>query len=728
MSETAVVTLLFCDLVSSTELLTALGDDANDEVRRALSSALERVVGEHRGTVVKSIGDGMMVSFRTSAADAVACAAAMQRAAAAVERTGARIGLELRVGISSGEASHEGDDWFGTPVVEAARLEAAASAGQILVSEVVRALVGTRGGAKFRSAGTRQFKGFDRPVPVVEVVWRDASTPPKVKRKKKRPSWRRTLVAGAALVLVAGAAVAAGLVFMPGDSGGDDKAAVIPAATLVAEGYTPVLEPRDCPAELTSDPAVRCHDLVVPEDRSKPAGRQIRILVMVAPSNAEPAGVPTVFIGEAYGTLYANLDPGVLGQPAGSDVRDYGDVVAFGVRGRRFSQPMLACPEVSGLQRELLALPDNGPEANELWLEAAEQCGRRLAGEGVDLNAYGQDEIVDDLRDLAIAKGWHQINVQGSYDLSRTAVLLAARYPGLVRSVVLAAPFPVDATWYEDRLSNFDSAFQAYYAACRADPACEQAFPNLEQAVPAIYAQFQQDPVVVPAADPAGGPDISVLINGDRFADITALGRNAQDLLPSSAAQWVTADQESGSRALAAYVVLASAVDVSYGGDADPWGANFSAYCEDVDQHVVRGDLAAAESLYPLLRVYAHDPLFDLCARWPAQARSRAIGPLETASAVPALIFTGALDPFAPPAYAQRAANAFTHATVAVFPDLASDVLTVGPPCISALRLEFLRDPTAELDIDGCIEQVPAIAFEGTGTSGTIPAGPTGAP
>ena len=550
---------------------------------------------------------------------------------------------------------------------------------------------------------------------------------PTVKHNTARPK-RRTLAGGAALVVVAGTAIAAGLVFMLRDSGGNDKAAVIPVTTLVAEGYVPKLEPRDCPPELTSDPAVRCHDLVVPEDRSKPAGRQIRILVMVAPSKAEPAGIPTVFIGEAYGTLYANLDGGVLGQPAGLDVRDYGDVVAFGVRGRRFSQPMLACPEVSGVQFELLALPDNGPAANKRWLDAAEQCGRRLAGEGVDLNVYGQDEIVKDVRDLAIAKGWRQINLQGSYDLSRTAVLLAARYPGLVRSVVLAAPFPVDATWYEDRLSNFNAAFEGYYAACRADPACEQAFPNLEQAQPAIYAQLQQDPVVVPVRDPAGGPDISVLLNGDRESDIVALGRSGQDLLPSSAASWVSKEVDAGGRATAAAVVLVAAPDTSYGQGADPWGANFSAYCEDVDKNVVRFNLAGEEALYPLLRVYAHDPLFELCPRWPTQARSRAIGTLETASAVPALIMTGALDPFAPRAYAQRAAKAFTHATVAVFPDLTSDVLTVGPPCISALRLDFLRNPKAKLDVDGCIAKVPPIAFVGTGQAGTTPAVPTSAP
>ena len=172
MPETAVVTLLFCDLVGSTELLRSLGEDANDEVRRELFAALERVVADHRGTGVKSAGDGMMVSFRTSAADAVACASAMQRAVAAIERDGAPMGLELRIGISSGEASHEAGDWFGTPVVQAARLEAAARPGQILVSHATHALLEGEilEGLALRHVGERQLAGADEPAAVYELL------------------------------------------------------------------------------------------------------------------------------------------------------------------------------------------------------------------------------------------------------------------------------------------------------------------------------------------------------------------------------------------------------------------------------------------------------------------------------------------------------------------------------------------------------------------------------
>jgi pimeloyl-ACP methyl ester carboxylesterase len=695
-------------MVGSTELLTSLGDDANDEVRRVLLAALEREVREHRGTVIKSMGDGMMVSFRASAADAVACAAAMQRAMMKLEREGAPLALELRVGISSGEAAYEGGDWFGTPVVEAARLEAAASPGQILVSEVVRSIVGTRGGAQFRSAGTRELKGFARPVPVVEVLWRDASTPRPVKRKTQRRRSRRTLVAGAALIVVAGAALAVTLVFVLRDSGQatDTTGASLP---LVAEGYVPKLEPRDCPPELHRDPDVRCQNLIVPEDRAIPTGRQVRILVTVAPATSQQAGVPLVNIGALSGTAGA------------SDLRKYADVVGIGVRGTQFSEPTLTCPEVANVQRRILGLPTNGPEANALFLDAAQQCGGRLASEGVDLSAYGDNAIADDVRDLAIAMDWRQINVEGAaifsaadqlsfLRTSHTAILIAAGYPGLVHAVVLGQPYPPQAR--PSDITGYNAALQGYYAACHADAACERAFPGLEQAVLASLARDRQKPAVIMTADPAGGPDIAVMVDGDRnvVGLVSVLGHpGAYAFVASTVFQG-----ERGLPALAAWLVQQTPLDPE-----TPWGAYFSEYCEiDAQQPLPGARTEAAALQYPLFGVFARDPYLKLCARWPTKPPAGAISRFETAIQAPALIITGELDPISPRDYAQAAANVFRDATVAVFPSLtdlfADKELEVGPPCIAALRLAFLRDPRAKLDVDGCIAKVPPIAFVGT--------------
>ncbi len=153
MVQTRTVTILFCDVVGSTALMTRLGDDANDRLRRRLFVALREAVAANRGEEVKTAGDDMMVAFPASAADAVSCAVAMQRAVSRLGASDPLLGLAIRVGLSSGEASNEDNDWFGVPVVEAARLETAARTGQILCADVTRVLVGSRGGHIFTPVG-----------------------------------------------------------------------------------------------------------------------------------------------------------------------------------------------------------------------------------------------------------------------------------------------------------------------------------------------------------------------------------------------------------------------------------------------------------------------------------------------------------------------------------------------------------------------------------------------
>ena len=118
---TEIVAVLFCDLVGSTALLARLGDDANDALRRDVFAALREPLSRHRGEEVKSQGDGLMVAFRSSAAEAVACAVEMHRSMHRLDQR-QPLGLAIRVGVSLGEARFEDDDWFGAPVVEAARL------------------------------------------------------------------------------------------------------------------------------------------------------------------------------------------------------------------------------------------------------------------------------------------------------------------------------------------------------------------------------------------------------------------------------------------------------------------------------------------------------------------------------------------------------------------------------------------------------------------------------
>lgn len=164
------VVICFTDIVESTALLSRLGDEVFDDLRRRHFSELSREVEALGGEVVKNLGDGLMISF-ASASDAVVAAVAMQRAVDAAGRRRESDRLAIRIGVSAGDATFENGDWFGVPVVESSRLCAAAGAGQILVSEVVRLLAGTRGGHEFRPMGAMELKGLAQPLDVSEVAW-----------------------------------------------------------------------------------------------------------------------------------------------------------------------------------------------------------------------------------------------------------------------------------------------------------------------------------------------------------------------------------------------------------------------------------------------------------------------------------------------------------------------------------------------------------------------------
>ena len=166
-SESAV--LLFTDIVDSTRLMTGMPPDAAEETRRQHFAVLREAVAEHGGEEIKNLGDGIMILF-TSAARAIACAVAMQQGTERANRTSPHA-IGLRAGLSGGDVVRDEGDCFGDPVVEASRLCAECTGGQILAAEIVRIMAGRRCRHECRSVGPLNLKGLPEPVPTIEVLW-----------------------------------------------------------------------------------------------------------------------------------------------------------------------------------------------------------------------------------------------------------------------------------------------------------------------------------------------------------------------------------------------------------------------------------------------------------------------------------------------------------------------------------------------------------------------------
>ncbi len=174
MARTITVSVLFTDLVGSTELADRLDPDAAHALRREHFTVLRDAVSAHGGTEIKNLGDGLMVVF-PSVRDALDGAVAIQQH---VERRnrGRDHRLEVRIGLGTGDATMDEGDYFGPPVVEAARLCAAASGGSILTTDLVR-LHGSRTAHTFRLVGERALKGLHDPIVVMELEWSPAPAP-----------------------------------------------------------------------------------------------------------------------------------------------------------------------------------------------------------------------------------------------------------------------------------------------------------------------------------------------------------------------------------------------------------------------------------------------------------------------------------------------------------------------------------------------------------------------
>lgn len=105
-----------------------------------------------------------------SAAAAIDCAVSMNQLIEVRNRT-ADDRFDIRVGVSVGDATYDEGDYFGPAVIEAARLCARAQPGQVLLTDVTRVMVGSRGGHRFASVGELALKGLPEPVPAHELSW-----------------------------------------------------------------------------------------------------------------------------------------------------------------------------------------------------------------------------------------------------------------------------------------------------------------------------------------------------------------------------------------------------------------------------------------------------------------------------------------------------------------------------------------------------------------------------
>lgn len=160
------LTLMFTDVEGSTAHARELGDRQYTQLMIDHISLVSSLAHRNGGQVVKTVGDGALLVF-SSARAAVTCAVDIQRATES-----ASVPYAVRIGVHAGDVVRTDSDVMGFAVNKAARVTSAAAGGQVVVSSVVRELVGSHPDCQFGGSFFAELKGIEGIHELVPVEWR----------------------------------------------------------------------------------------------------------------------------------------------------------------------------------------------------------------------------------------------------------------------------------------------------------------------------------------------------------------------------------------------------------------------------------------------------------------------------------------------------------------------------------------------------------------------------
>jgi pimeloyl-ACP methyl ester carboxylesterase len=378
------------------------------------------------------------------------------------------------------------------------------------------------------------------------------------------------------------------------------------------------------------------------------------------------------------------------------------------MRGFVDSDPELTCPEMTPVLTSALAYPSLDRSELARSTDAMRHCRSRLVAAGIDPSQYNSDAAAHDLLDLMVALHIHRANFIAFEQADAEVFDVLGQAPAAVRSITLDNPPPPGATVLSDPIGDLAGAFTRFVALCDADPVCAHGYPNLGESDRSISAKLAQPPLVT-TANPSGSnlPPVHILLDAPRIADALAFALSQPSAYP------LIPEAINPTNQTAALATIASAaVQNDYppqGADAT-WGAQASYGCAyDINTQDVQSQTLEAHTL-PQFAQANSAQWTQWCKAWNVPDISATLSQ-PVVSNVPALFFRGALAPDGNPNWIPTITRGLSNAQTVVFPTLGSDLLASGPPCLSALRRQFLTDPNATLDTAACEKQSPPIQF-----------------
>jgi pimeloyl-ACP methyl ester carboxylesterase len=292
--------------------------------------------------------------------------------------------------------------------------------------------------------------------------------------------------------------------------------------------------PTPVAAEEVDGKTTVCGILTVPENYSKPHGRQIEISYAIYKSKSlSPQPDPLIVLHGGPGGTDMNVISGFTSYYAAQ--RQTRDVILFDQRGSRFSGDLMCAPTKLGLNTITQDPKSEGATQFDKYQSLVANifktklsgfdysdnlagyaffkiCSEVLQRAGFDLNQYNTSTNARDVVNLADALGYNKINLYGISYGTYLAMRVMRDFPERLRSVVLDSTIPPNVNKYEAIVEDLEVALLNLLEDCGHDSACNRAYPNLKSRTIKLINSLAQKPIPLSKDQSIGINEIAALI------------------------------------------------------------------------------------------------------------------------------------------------------------------------------------------------------------------------
>ena len=454
----------------------------------------------------------------------------------------------------------------------------------------------------------------------------------------------------------------------------------------------PDWSPIKCPMEVPARYQVECGLVTVPEDHDSAESPTVQLAVAIVRGSGDtPAPDSLLFINGGPGARTLDSISLWLETFSLGPLLAKRDIIFFDQRGTGYSRPALVCP----------GFPSSNPLVGLQDAAAVAACRDRLAESGINLGAYTSAQNAADIAALREALGYERWNLYGVSYGARIALTVLRDHPAGVRSVVLDATTPIEANLLLEDPGNAQRALRHLFAACRADPVCRIAYPDIERVYSELAEELARNPISLEITNPKTGQIKAEKVNG-AILNGTVLG-----MLGSPEAAGIPGliyELQVGNYApIIADLEATWEAEETFSDKPVPVGAQLAMICSEEAPFVTPAEMAQMLEAYPpetnsLAVIDA--ALYTACQTWglgPANEIENAPVSAPEGGDVPVLVLAGEYDVARSQAEARHTVEPLANSTVVEFPGAGHAVALAGT-CPLGMMAQFLDDPTATLD------------------------------